>query len=157
MLANLYACIPVQACPGGVSGAPVPFTVLQESVGLPEDILKRVIHSLACGTYFRVQLWGCLVRRECCVALLYCLSGTMLFLDAFRVCDWALWLCLLLKTPFYCWHELQRASGYYRPSSLTSAEVPQSISLTAAAITLHLYRQVQGAEACGRRCQVRRR
>jgi hypothetical protein len=33
-----------------VSGAPVPFTVLQEAVGLPEDILKRVIHSLACGT-----------------------------------------------------------------------------------------------------------
>jgi hypothetical protein len=47
---TLCNCIPVQACPGGVSGAPVPFTVLQESVGLPEDILKRVIHSLACGT-----------------------------------------------------------------------------------------------------------
>jgi hypothetical protein len=42
-----------------VSGAPVPFAVLQESVGLPEDILKRVIHSLACGTYSSVvTLWG---------------------------------------------------------------------------------------------------
>jgi hypothetical protein len=94
------AYIPVQACPGGVSGAPVPFTVLQESVGLPEDILKRVIHSLACGTYFRVQLRGCLVRRECCVALLYCLSGTMLFLDAFSVLRLRHCGCACSREPF---------------------------------------------------------
>ena len=41
-----------KACPGGVSGAPIAFTALQEALGLPVEILKRVIHSLACGSFF---------------------------------------------------------------------------------------------------------
>ena len=36
-------------CPGGVSGAPISFVSLQEALNIPEDTLKRVIHSLACG------------------------------------------------------------------------------------------------------------
>lgn len=47
-------------CPGGVSGAPIAFTALQEALGLPEDILKRVIHSLACGKCAA----GC---KQCCL------------------------------------------------------------------------------------------
>ena len=38
-------------CPGGVNGSPISFQDLMTSLGLPEDILKRVIHSLACGKY----------------------------------------------------------------------------------------------------------
>lgn len=39
------------ACPGGTTGAPISFVTLQEALGLPEDILKRVLHSLVCGKY----------------------------------------------------------------------------------------------------------
>lgn len=39
------------ACPGGTAGAPISFVTLQEALGLPEDILKRVLHSLVCGKY----------------------------------------------------------------------------------------------------------
>jgi cullin 1 len=38
-------------CPGGVAGAPITFTALQEATAMPEDVLKRAIHSLACGKY----------------------------------------------------------------------------------------------------------
>lgn len=48
-----------RSCPGGVGGAPIPFAALLEAVGLPEDILKRLIHSLACGTLVSVCT-GCL-------------------------------------------------------------------------------------------------
>mmetsp|Transcript_27867 Transcript_27867/g.46836 ORF Transcript_27867/g.46836 Transcript_27867/m.46836 type:complete len:789 (-) Transcript_27867:312-2678(-) len=38
-------------CPGGAAGDPISFSTLQQSLALPEDVLKRVIHSLACGKY----------------------------------------------------------------------------------------------------------
>ena len=39
------------ACPGGANGDAVSFVSLQEALNMPEDILKRVLHSLACGKY----------------------------------------------------------------------------------------------------------
>lgn len=38
-------------CPGGVEGNPVTFTQLQQSLELPDDVLKKVVHSLSCGQY----------------------------------------------------------------------------------------------------------
>lgn len=40
-----------KACPGGVAGAPISFVALQEALAMPEDVLKRAIHSFACGKF----------------------------------------------------------------------------------------------------------
>lgn len=36
---------------GGATGGPVPFKSLQETLNMPEDILKKVLHSLSCGKF----------------------------------------------------------------------------------------------------------
>lgn len=38
-------------CPGGLAGNPISFVALQESLSISEDVLKRVLHSLACGKF----------------------------------------------------------------------------------------------------------
>lgn len=38
-------------CPGGSEGAPISFVTLQDTLGLPEDVLKCVLHSLVCGKH----------------------------------------------------------------------------------------------------------
>ena len=40
-----------KACPGGVTGEAVSFVALQEALSMTEDVLKRVLHSLAWGKY----------------------------------------------------------------------------------------------------------
>lgn len=36
---------------GGSTGGPIAFTQLQETTGMPEDVLKKVLHSLACQKF----------------------------------------------------------------------------------------------------------